>query len=132
MLLVCGRAAGTELTGAIYERGEQSPQFKGAPDEDAAYVWICDEFYEVDSGGAELEIDDRVIRVAFETPLPRGFDTKDQAIEAATEHVKTQFARIGVPPDAVEVTVSKRSVDEDHGQAAGESSVDESNSEREA
>lgn len=47
MHIVRGRAGGTELTGTLYERGEQAPSFSGAPNQDAAYVWICDEFYEV-------------------------------------------------------------------------------------
>ncbi|MFW5918114.1 MAG: DUF7113 family protein [Haloferacaceae archaeon] len=107
MLLVRGRGGGTELTGTIYERGEEAPTFRGAPDEDAAYVWVCDEFYEVESGGSETEISGRTINVAFESPMPRGFDTRDQAIEAAKEHVRTQFARVGVPAEDVSVEVSK-------------------------
>ncbi|PSQ93868.1 MAG: hypothetical protein BRD57_01310, partial [Proteobacteria bacterium SW_6_67_9] len=50
-LFVRGRGGGTELTGTVYEEGERAPSFSGAPDEDAAYVWVCDEFYEVESGG---------------------------------------------------------------------------------
>ncbi len=105
MLQVCGRTGETELTGTIYERGEDAPTFSGAPDQDSAYVWICDEFYEVTSGGARLELPDRVLNVAFESPLPRGFDTREQALAAAKEHVRTQFVRIGVDADAVEITV---------------------------
>jgi hypothetical protein len=107
MLQVRGRGGGTELTGTIFERGEQAPSFKGAPDEDAPYVWVCDEFYQVESGGSPIEIDGEEIRIAFETPMPRGFDTKSQAVEAAKAHVKTQFARIGVPEDEVEMEVVK-------------------------
>ncbi len=107
MLLVRGRAGGTELTGTVYERGEEAPQFSGAPDGEAPYVWICDEFYEVDSGGSRLELGDREIRVAFESPMPRGFDTREQALSAAKEHVRTQFARIGVEPGDVELVVEK-------------------------
>ncbi|WP_254862444.1 DUF7113 family protein [Halovivax gelatinilyticus] len=105
MLQVRGLTGGTELSGTIYERGEEAPTFSGAPDQDSAYVWICDEFYEVESGGSELELADRVLNVAFESPLPRGFDTKEQALAAAKEHVRTQFVRIGVDGDAVEITV---------------------------
>lgn len=105
MLLIRGRGGGTELTGTLYERGEDPPTFRGAPDEDAPYVWVCDEFYEVESGGASTSVGDREIQIAFETPLPRGFDTKDQALAAAKEHVRTQFARIGVDPDDVAVEV---------------------------
>jgi len=107
MLLVQGRAGGTELTGTIYERGEASPAFSGAPDEDAPYVWICDEFYEVESGGTAQVIDGREIQIAFETPLPRGFDTREQALAAAKEHIRTQFVRIGVPAADVEISVDK-------------------------
>ena len=107
MLLVRGRAGGTELTGTIYERGEEAPQFRGAPNEDAAYVWVCDEFYEVDSGGSSLEVADKEIQIAFESPMPRGFDTKEQALEAAKDHVRTQFARIGIEPEDVEISVEK-------------------------
>ena len=107
MIQVRGRGGGTTLTGTIYERGERAPSFKGAPDEDAAYVWVCDEFYQVESGGSELTVDGEEIRVAFESPLPRGFDTRDQAVAAAEEHVRTQFARVGVKEDDVEVEVTK-------------------------
>ena len=107
MLLVRGRGGGTELTGPIYERGEDAPTFRGAPDEDAAYVWVCDEFYEVESGGSETEIDGRTINVAFESPMPRGFDTREQALNAAKEHIRTQFARVGVAGDDVSIEVSK-------------------------
>jgi hypothetical protein len=105
MLQIRGRAAGTALTGTVFERGERAPSFKGAPDEDAAYVWVCDEFYEVESGGTTLEVDDREINIAFESPMPRGFDTREQAVESAKEHVKTQFSRIGVDPDNVDLEV---------------------------
>ncbi|MFC7007991.1 DUF7113 family protein [Halalkalicoccus salilacus] len=107
MLLVQGSAGGTTLTGTLYERGERAPTFRGAPDEDAPYVWVCDEFYEVESGGSEMEIDGRSVNVAFDSPMPRGFDTREQAITAAEEHVRTQFARIGVAPAGVEVEVEK-------------------------
>ncbi|NGM68268.1 hypothetical protein G6M89_04460 [Natronolimnobius sp. AArcel1] len=105
MHIVRGQAGGTELTGTLYERGEQAPSFSGAPDQDAAYVWICDEFYEVDSGGSIQQLEDREINLAFESPLPRGFDTKEQALECAKEHIRTQFARIGINPSDVELEV---------------------------
>jgi len=105
MLLVRGSAGGTTLTGTLYEPGERPPRFRGAPEESAPYVWVCDEFYEVESGGALQRIDGKEKHVAFETPMPRGFEDRDQAIDAATEHVRTQFARIGVDPSAVEVEV---------------------------
>ncbi|WP_254767005.1 DUF7113 family protein [Salinilacihabitans rarus] len=107
MILVEGSAGGTTLTGTIFERGERAPTFPGSPDEDAPYVWICDEFYEVDSGGTVQLIDDREVHIAFESPMPRGFDTREQAIGAAKDHIRTQFARVGVDPEAVEIEVTK-------------------------
>jgi hypothetical protein len=107
MLLVRGRAGGTELTGTVYERGERAPSFKGAPDEDAPYVWVCDEFYEVESGGTTQEVNGCELRIAFESPMPRGFDTREQALAAAKDHVRTQFARIGVDGGDVEIEVQK-------------------------
>lgn len=106
MILVRGSGGGTDLTGTVFERGEEPPAYKGAPDEDAPYVWVCDSFYEVESGGSPLVVAGEEIRVAFEEPMPRGFDTRDQAVEAAREHVRTQFARIGVDPADVEVEVT--------------------------
>ncbi|OIB57722.1 DUF7113 family protein [Natrialba sp. SSL1] len=113
MLMVRGRAGGTELTGTLYERGEQAPTFKGAPNEAAAYVWVCDEFYEVDSGGSSQLVDGREVNLAFESPMPRGFDTREQAVDAAKEHVRTQFARIGVDPASVEFEVEKAELETD-------------------
>lgn len=107
MLLVRGHGGGTTLTGTIFERGEEAPSYKGAPDEDAPYAWVCDEFYEVESGGSETTIDGRTINVAFDSPMPRGFDTRDQALAAAKEHVRTQFARVGVAADDVRIEVIK-------------------------
>ena len=107
MITVDGSFAGTSLSGTLYERGEDAPPFRGAPDEDAAYVWVCDEFYEVESGGMTQHIDGRDVNVAFESPMPRGFDTRKQAIKAAEDHIRTQFARIGVDPEDVDITVQK-------------------------
>jgi hypothetical protein len=105
MLLVRGRAAGTALTGTLYEPGERAPTFRGAPDGSAPYTWVCDGFYEVESGGQRQQVGDRHLRVAFEEPLPRGFETRERAIEAAKDHVRTQFARIGVEESEVEIEV---------------------------
>ena len=105
MLLVRGRAGGTALTGTIYEEGEDPPRYKGSPDTDAPYVWICDEFYEVDSGGSTQRIGDRVVQIAFETPMPRGFESRDCAIDAAKEHIRTQFARLEVADGDVEIEI---------------------------
>jgi hypothetical protein len=107
MLLIRGHGGGTALTGTLYERGETPPTFRGAPDEHAPYVWVCDEFYEVESGGSVQRIDGREIHVAFESPMPRGFETKDQALAAAREHLRTQFARVGVPASEVRIEVER-------------------------
>jgi len=111
MLLVRGRAGGTALTGTIYEGGEEPPRYKGSPDTDAPYVWICDEFYEVDSGGSTQRIGDREIQVAFETPMPRGFESRERAIESAKEHIRTQFARLEV--ENVEIEIVENAGEED-------------------
>lgn len=103
MLLVRGSVDDTALTGTLYERGEEPPAFKGAPDEDAPYVWVCDEFYQVESGGQTQRVAGRELQIAFDTPMPRGFDTRERALEAAREHIRTQFARIGV--DEADVTI---------------------------
>jgi hypothetical protein len=103
MLLIRGRAAGTALTGTLYGPDELAPTYRGAPDESAPYTWICDGFYEVESGGQLQRVGDREIRIAFEEPFPRGFETRERAVDAAEEHVRTQFARIGVDPDDVEI-----------------------------
>lgn len=105
MLLVRGRAGGSALTGTIYEPGEDVPSFRGSPETDAPYVWICDEFYEVSSGGSTQVINDQELQIAFDTPLPKGFDDRQLAIEAAKDHIRTQFVRIGVPADEVELSL---------------------------
>lgn len=105
MLLVRGSAGGTALTGTLYERGETAPSFKGAPDEAAPYVWVCDEFYAVDSGGQVQHVDGEEVNVAFESPMPRGFETRERAVEAAEAHVRTQFARVGVAESDVRIEV---------------------------
>ena len=107
MLQISGSAGGTTLTGTLYEGGERAPSFRGAPEENAPYVWVCDEFYAVASGGAIQRFGDEEVRVAFESPMPRGFEDREQAIDAAREHVRTQFARAGVPEEDVDVTVER-------------------------
>ena len=105
VLILHGSAAGTTLTGTLYEPGETPPRFRGAPDDDAPYVWVCDEFYEVETGGSIQSIDGQEIRIAFETPVPRGFHTRTAALAAAKDHLRTQFARIGVPREAVSIEI---------------------------
>lgn len=105
MLLVRGEVGGTELTGTIYEVDEEPPVFSGTPDVGTPYIWICDEFYEVESGVNTQSIDGREVDIAFESPMPRGFTTRRRAIEAAKEHVRTQFSRVGVDPAEVTIEV---------------------------
>ena len=105
MLQVRGSAGGTTLTGTLFEQGERPPAFSGAPQEDAPYVWVCDEFYEVESGGAVQHVGGRDVHLAFESPMPRGFETRERALVAAREHVRTQFVRIGVDAADVEIEV---------------------------
>jgi hypothetical protein len=105
MLLVRGLGGGTGLTGTVFERGEEPPTYRGSPDAGAPYVWICDSFYAVESGGTAVEVDGEEVRVAFESPMPRGFETKEQALSAAKEHVVTQLTRIGVDSESVTVEI---------------------------
>lgn len=105
MLLVRGSAGGTTLTGTLYERGEDAPAFRGVPDGDAPYVWLCDEFYPVETGGVVQRVDDRDVEVAFEHPMPREFETRTAAIEGARAHLRTQFARLGIPEDDVDIDI---------------------------
>jgi len=105
VLLIRGSAGGATLTGTLYGPDERAPSFRGAPDERAPYVWVCDEFYEVASGGQMQRIGGRELNVAFESPMPRGFETRERALEAAREHLRTQFARVGIPEDEVDIEV---------------------------
>ena len=108
MIFVRGLAAGTGLTGTVFEPHETPPRYAGAPEDSAPYVWVCDEFYEVLSGGAAAVIGGETIQIAFESPLPRGFDTEPAALNAAVEHLQLQFARVGVPSDDVEIQIERR------------------------
>jgi len=105
MLLIRGTAGGTALTGTLYEPGDEPPNYRGAPNEGAPYVWVCDSFYEVESGGQLQKVGDREINVAFESPSPRGFETRERAMEAAKEHVRTQFQRVSVDASTVAIEV---------------------------
>ena len=106
MLLVRGTAGGAGLTGTLYEPGEEPPSYRGAPDEGSPYVWVCDAFYEVASGGQTQHIGGREVQVAFESPAPRGFTERTAALTAAKDHIRTQFARLGVDAEAVEISVT--------------------------
>ena len=96
MLLICGLAGGTGTTGTLYEPDESPPSYSGAPRVDAPYVWVCDAFYQVASGGQSLELDRGTIRVAFEQPTVRGFERRERAVAAAKAHIDDQLSRIGV------------------------------------
>lgn len=105
MLLVRGRVGESALTGTLFEDGESAPSYSGSPETDAAYVWVCDEFYEVESGGQTQTIDGRDLQVAFESPMPRGFESRATALDAAKEHVRTQFVRLGVDRTEIEIEI---------------------------
>ncbi len=105
MILVRGTARGTSLTGTVYEPDDEPPTYSGAPEVGTPYVWVCDSFYEVESGGTALHLDDRTVRVAFESPSPRGYGSVEEALNSAEKHVRTQFARIGIKGDEVDVEV---------------------------
>lgn len=93
------------MTGTLYEPDEDPPAFRGAPDDKAPYVWVCDGFYQVESGGQTQTLNGEEIQIAFESPMPRGFDDRRQAIEAAQTHVRTQFARLGLPESDVDIEI---------------------------
>jgi hypothetical protein len=96
VLFICGLACGTGTTGTLYEQGETPPSYEGAPSVHAPYAWVCDAFYEVESGGQELETDRGTIQVAFERPTVRGFERRDRAVAAAKSHISDQFARVRI------------------------------------
>ena len=106
MILVQGTVDDTTLTGTIFEPGESPPQAPGSPDTGSPYVWVCDSFYQVSSGGQTQQIAGESIQVAFDPPQPKGFETEEAAITAAEEHLRTQFARVGV--DRSDVDISTR------------------------
>lgn len=103
MILVRGYAGGTALTGTVYEPADDPPRFSGTPNPDAPYVWVCDSFYAVESGGIPQELDGQTVQVAFEPPFPQPFQTREQALTAAEDHLRTQFVRVGLSADAVEI-----------------------------
>jgi hypothetical protein len=96
VLLICGLAAGTGTTGTLYEPGETPPSYSGAPTTAAPYVWVCDTFYQVNSGGQQLETDNGSIQVAFDRPTVRGFERRERAVTTAKSHIRRQFNRIGI------------------------------------
>lgn len=101
MMLIRGWYEDTGLTGTLYEEGDDPPYYKESATVDAPYTWVCDSFYRVESGGRIQEIDGEEVSVAFERPRTRGYDDRDKAIEAAKEHIRTQFSRIGADPKVV-------------------------------
>jgi len=99
MLLICGLAGGTGTTGTLYEPDETPPSYSGAPTVEAPYVWICDAFYQVESGGQKLTTDHGTVQVAFERPTVQGFEQRNQAVAAAKDHIHDQLCRIGIRTD---------------------------------
>lgn len=95
MILIRGWYEDTGLTGTIFEPEEEAPGYDGSPDIMAPYVWVCDSFYEVESGGTEQQIDGSKVQVAFDPPVKKGFETKESAIEGAKTHIENQFTRLG-------------------------------------
>jgi hypothetical protein len=96
VILICGLAAGTGTTGTLYEPGETPPSYSGAPTTAAPYVWVCDTFYQVNSGGQQLETNNRTIQVAFDRPTVRGFERRERAVATAKSHIRRQLNRIGI------------------------------------
>jgi len=105
VLQIEGRYADVALTGTLYEPGDDPPEYRGAPTPATDFVWVCDAITPVGAGGVVQEIDGREVRVTFQRPAPRGFEDRGRAIDAAHDHLVEQFARLGVDPDAVTVSV---------------------------
>lgn len=101
MILIRGWYKDTGLTGTLFEEGDEVPDYKGSANSGTPYTWVCDEFYRVESGGTVQNIDGEEIRVAFEQPKTKGYLDKQKAIQAAEEHIRTQFLRIGAEPQDV-------------------------------
>lgn len=95
MILIRGWYKDTGLTGTIFEPAEEAPNYEGSADVRAPYVWVCDSFYRVESGGSDQEIDGEKINVAFDPPVKKGFKSRESAIEGAREHIRNQFLRLG-------------------------------------
>lgn len=91
------------MTGTLYEPGDDPPSYRGTPETGGHYVWVCDAFYEVSDGGIEQRVDGRDIQVAFEPPMPHSFDSRGDALAAAEDHIRTQFARVGLRESTVAI-----------------------------
>ena len=96
MLLIRGLAGGTGLTGTLYEPGETPPSYRGAPDVGAPYVWVCDEFYAVETGGMRDRLVDGAVPAALRQPSPPGDEHPHRAAESPRAHIPEQGARGGV------------------------------------
>lgn len=101
MILVKGWYKDTGVTGTVFEPNEEAPTYDGSPDVKAPYVWVCDSFYSVESGGSTQIIDDKEIQVAFDPPVKKGFESEEKAIEGAKKHIKNQFLRLGFSDEEV-------------------------------
>jgi len=95
---------GVALTGTLYEPGEDPPDYEGAPTPETPYVWVCDAIQPVPDGIVQ-SIEGREVSVTFERPAPRGFEDRGAAIDAAYDHLRDQFARLGVDRDDVTVGI---------------------------
>ncbi len=93
------------MTGTLSNR-VRTARVQGAPDEgttNVGSVTLCTRSRAAGRSSPSATGD----RIAFESPMPRGFETRDAAVEAAKEHVRTQFARLGVAGETVDVTVQQ-------------------------
>lgn len=107
MILVTGWYDDLGLTGTIYRPTEKTPHYDGSPDFGDSYVWICDSFYQVESGGVTQELEHRTVQLAFEQPVKKGFETYDGALSGAKQHIKTQFQRLGLSDKTVDFNTKK-------------------------
>jgi len=105
MILVTGWYDDLGLTGTIYEPTESTPNYDGSPDFGDSYVWICDSFYQVESGGVTQELENGTVQLAFERPMKKGFRTYDEALSGARYHIKIQFQRLGLSDETVEFNI---------------------------
>lgn len=64
-------------------------------------------FPEVQPGGQLQHIAGQDVHLAVEHPMSGGFEERKQAAEAAKEHVRTQFARIGIDSGDIEIEVEE-------------------------
>ena len=105
MIFVRGWYEDTGLTGTIFEPDENAPTYDGSPNVRSPYVWVCDSFYAVESGGTTQEVDNKEVQVAFDPPVKKGFQNKESAMEGAKNHIRNQFLRLGLKEKEVEFEI---------------------------